>query len=500
MKKLVVAVLVGAIWFGSSMPADAAGLRDVFDAEYYAAQYDDLAKAFGNDADALYQHFVNFGAKEGRNMSPILDIAKYRNTYKDLDQAFGDNWDAYVDHYFEHGIKENRDNGTDFDVKKYVSSYEDLSKAFGEDYKKAAKHYLETGKKENRGKGHKEQIKKHDNKPAVQPPVSLERSERTDYPGGYSIADFNAKGDCVKVTYYLEDGTLEWYMINEYDSNGVYLKHFSYNADGTLNMWCEYFYEADGSMDYSKNHFNDGTYSINIYDENEVVVESYDYDANGELTGSSRNVMENGEWVGIIEYDAAGNVIMEFERIESEDGSLVFVPVGSGDVEDGEVEEEVGFTGTSEEMKSDGSKVVYEYENGALLKSSFYNAAGELTGYTTFVYDEYYREIGHATYDANGNRTSYAENTLDAEGRIIAVTSVDNAGFITTNMYDYTHSLHIIICYDAEGRFLSNTTYVWDENHDYVEAWFCDAAGNIITKYDMVKDADGNYTLIPKEA
>lgn len=500
MKKLVVAVLVGAIWFGSSMPADAAGLRDVFDAEYYAAQYDDLAKAFGNDADALYQHFVNFGAKEGRNMSPILDIAKYRNTYKDLDKAFGDNWDAYVDHYFEHGIKENRDNGTDFDVKKYLSSYEDLSKAFGDDYKKAAKHYLETGKKENRGKGHKEQIKKHDNKPVVQPPVSLGRSERTDYPGGFSIADFNAKGDCVKVSYYLEDGTLDWYMVNEYDNNGVNLKHFSYNADGTLNMWAEYFYEADGSMDYSKSHFNDGTYSINIYDENEAVVESYDYDANGELTGSSKNVMENGEWVGIIDYDAAGNVIMEYERIEAEDGSFVFVPVGSGDGEDGEVEEEVGFTGTTERINSDGSKAVFEYVDGLWVKSSFYNAAGELTDYTVFVYDENNREMGIITYDANGNETGRSENVYDENDTIIESKYVNAYGFVTINKYDHVNGIDSIICYDAEGNFVSHDAYLWDENHEYVKGYSYDEAGLIISEYYMVKDADGNYSRIPIEA
>lgn len=38
----------------------------VFDAEYYAETYPDLKAAFGNDANALYNHYVMFGRAEGR--------------------------------------------------------------------------------------------------------------------------------------------------------------------------------------------------------------------------------------------------------------------------------------------------------------------------------------------------------------------------------------------------------------------------------------------------
>lgn len=37
-----------------------------FDATYYAATYPDVVKAFGTDANLLYQHYKLFGAKEGR--------------------------------------------------------------------------------------------------------------------------------------------------------------------------------------------------------------------------------------------------------------------------------------------------------------------------------------------------------------------------------------------------------------------------------------------------
>lgn len=37
-----------------------------FDAAYYAATYPDVTAALGTDANALYQHYKTFGAKEGR--------------------------------------------------------------------------------------------------------------------------------------------------------------------------------------------------------------------------------------------------------------------------------------------------------------------------------------------------------------------------------------------------------------------------------------------------
>lgn len=131
----------------------AAGLRDVFDAKYYADQYPDLKAAFGYDEEALFQHFVNNGLKEGRNMSPILNVRAYRESYQDLDKAFGDNWDAYVEHYFTFGVNERRKEGILFDPLEYADSYGDIKAAFGNDINAIVRHYLEHGIEENRTEG-----------------------------------------------------------------------------------------------------------------------------------------------------------------------------------------------------------------------------------------------------------------------------------------------------------------------------------------------------------
>jgi len=153
MKKIFVTVVAVLVLLSGTANVSAAGLEDVFSAQYYADRYPDLKAAFGTDEAMLFQHFLDYGVKEGRNMSPVLDVAYYREKYEDLDKAFGDNWDAYVDHYFTYGINEGRDNGTDFNPKLYLESYEDLQAAFGGDYEKAIEHYLVFGIKEGRTKG-----------------------------------------------------------------------------------------------------------------------------------------------------------------------------------------------------------------------------------------------------------------------------------------------------------------------------------------------------------
>lgn len=113
------------VMFGGSMNVSAEGVRDVFDAEYYADSYEDLKAVFGYDEAALFSHYITCGLEEGRSASPVFDVAQYRKSYEDLEQAFGDNWDAYVNHYFNIGIGEGRTAGVKADtdtVKKEVPS------------------------------------------------------------------------------------------------------------------------------------------------------------------------------------------------------------------------------------------------------------------------------------------------------------------------------------------------------------------------------------------
>lgn len=96
----------------ATLTVSAEGVKDVFDAKYYADAYPDLKAAYGYDEGALFQHYMKFGLAEGRVGSPTFNVAEYRKAYPDLEAAFGNNWDAYVNHYYQFGKAEGRTAGT----------------------------------------------------------------------------------------------------------------------------------------------------------------------------------------------------------------------------------------------------------------------------------------------------------------------------------------------------------------------------------------------------
>lgn len=83
-------------------------LYELFNEEYYADQNPDVVAVYGTSKKALYQHFLQYGMEEGRNISPDFDVNAYRSAYPDLQNAFGDDISKYYEHYFIFGQKENR--------------------------------------------------------------------------------------------------------------------------------------------------------------------------------------------------------------------------------------------------------------------------------------------------------------------------------------------------------------------------------------------------------
>lgn len=61
-------------------------LKNMFDADYYAKQNPTLVALIGNDPNALFAHFVQYGIWEGRQVNPKFNVSAYASAYKDLDQ------------------------------------------------------------------------------------------------------------------------------------------------------------------------------------------------------------------------------------------------------------------------------------------------------------------------------------------------------------------------------------------------------------------------------
>lgn len=103
---LVVAMLPITSSAAEWIPANVRNV--VFNAEYYAAKYPDIAAQCGNDANALYRHFSDYGAQAGLQGSPIFNAKYYLDNNGDLKNAFGSNYKNAIIHFSSYGINEKR--------------------------------------------------------------------------------------------------------------------------------------------------------------------------------------------------------------------------------------------------------------------------------------------------------------------------------------------------------------------------------------------------------
>ena len=60
---------------------------DDFDPQYYASRYPDVYAAYGNDAAALYSHYLNFGMKEHR----------FKNAQEEASGTYSETLSTYID-------------------------------------------------------------------------------------------------------------------------------------------------------------------------------------------------------------------------------------------------------------------------------------------------------------------------------------------------------------------------------------------------------------------
>lgn len=138
-----------------------------FDVNSYKLQYPDLRRAFGSDIRMYYYHYITYGKKEGRDgvgcntlqgaitkyngidYSPIYDYEYYK-TYRDLYKAYGEDDEAMLEHFVIYGMREGRVGNTQFNVYNYRSKYRDLQNSFGDSIIAYYYHYLQFGMSEGR--------------------------------------------------------------------------------------------------------------------------------------------------------------------------------------------------------------------------------------------------------------------------------------------------------------------------------------------------------------
>ena len=464
MKKVLVSVLAVVLLVGSTFSVNAAGLRDVFSAKYYADKYPDLKAAFGYDEEMLWQHYQDYGLKEGRNMSPILDVKEYREKYADLNAAFGDNWDAYVQHFFDYGIKENRDNGTNFDVKTYIEAYEDIAEAFGDDLVAAAEHYLNFGMEENRTKGDPEvyqaeiEAEKEAASAPSQPgtggnvtgPDTDEKPTRVDFEemgvAKYEIYEYDEEGRVQKVTTYIaSDDSLDEVAIHEYDGDKETVKF--YEADGFFAMEVIKFdgaffsslmmfrdgskilYEEDGGCFFSRTTYWDAEGNIiaeDVYTSDEDHM-TYDYSADGSYIVS---YYEGETEVGEEYFDANGNLIKSVEINPIENGCKEYVWKDAN--------------GNITQIRIRNAKDQH-------IQATYYNADGSFKRMFRNTFDEAGNMIQTTYYSEDGAVLNTIYRTYNEAGNLVELKNVSADGTYVIDTYDGNGNLISSESFNADG-------------------------------------------------
>lgn len=118
-----------------------------FDGLRYIAGFEDLRNAFGANAEAGRQHYLEFGKNEGRAVDGF-DPIQYGASYSDLIRVFGTDTQSLSRHFIDFGDNEGRT--TKFDATRYGEANGDLLAAFGDDEGALAWHFIQFGFGEGR--------------------------------------------------------------------------------------------------------------------------------------------------------------------------------------------------------------------------------------------------------------------------------------------------------------------------------------------------------------
>lgn len=264
LKNFLAVSAVSTLAFFSVMGVSAASLQDLFDAKYYSDSYADLKTTFGDDEEALYKHFLEYGIEEGRQPSPFFDIQMYKALYPDLQAAFGDDLAAYYEHYLTFGIVEGRIPFQDgFDFREYADRYPDLKEAFGYDAAALYRHYLTYGINEGR--------KAAPDVVPEAPDVVPETPEDNPSAGSGNISDSDSGRYWLPLSFtqYDTDGNIVESWKYQYDEYG-FLNGLG-TGESILVSWSNVYDEASGTL----------RLTIPYGDEME-----YYFDETGMLTGS----------------------------------------------------------------------------------------------------------------------------------------------------------------------------------------------------------------------
>lgn len=128
-------------------------IGDLFDERFYLNQNSDVAAAIARgEFSGGLDHFLRFGASEGRNPSIWFDSTTYLHNYPDVVHAIAVGFVKNgFEHFFKYGQYEGRTPIAQFDSWSYLSLYGDVKDAIAVGFVNSAyEHYVKYGHREER--------------------------------------------------------------------------------------------------------------------------------------------------------------------------------------------------------------------------------------------------------------------------------------------------------------------------------------------------------------
>ena len=128
-------------------------LAQLYDETFYLRHNPDVANAVRVGAfSSGFDHFVNFGVREGRNPSVLYDEAFYLDANLDVAQAVSAGYFASgFEHFLLFGHRENRNPSHLFNQADYLTNYGDVAQAVNDGWLSSGfAHYVHFGAEENR--------------------------------------------------------------------------------------------------------------------------------------------------------------------------------------------------------------------------------------------------------------------------------------------------------------------------------------------------------------
>lgn len=101
-------MILGKYFYKSSVDNAKVDAGYVFNPNYYADHYDDLKKAFGYNDKSLFNHFLQYGRKEGRQAAMNFNLDAYKKNNPDVVQTYNNDNVLIYEHYCRFGYKEGR--------------------------------------------------------------------------------------------------------------------------------------------------------------------------------------------------------------------------------------------------------------------------------------------------------------------------------------------------------------------------------------------------------